>query len=266
MSDKLFNMPLDWDALLTDEKVIAMSDQAFRAYMHLLRAAWQSDNPASLPDNDNFLSRVSGLGLAAWTQVKDEVSVCFRVSNGRWHQKRMRQVYDSVVFRRNQEKERTKKATLARHGQRNVERDVQRNVNVTDHSESNSKRENENQNESLFASAEAAAKAEAAAERKALFDALAKAEGGDPLQMTGPAKRSLGVALAEIMKAFPGVTPEEIGRRADAYRRLMPSIAVTAQGLAKHWARCVPGASVYPHDKAVPWQRDSHASDHAKGF
>ncbi len=101
MADKLFLMPLDWEALLTDEKVIAMTDPAFRAYMHLLRAAWQSDIPASLPDNDSFLARVSGLGLETWKQVRPEIVVCFRAASGRWHQKKMRQVYDDVMRRRN---------------------------------------------------------------------------------------------------------------------------------------------------------------------
>lgn len=101
MADKLFLMPLDWEALLTDEKVIAMTDPAFRAYMHLLRAAWQSDIPASLPDNDSFLARVSGLGLETWKQVRPEIVVCFRVTSGRLHQKKMRQVYDDVMRRRN---------------------------------------------------------------------------------------------------------------------------------------------------------------------
>lgn len=114
MADKLFLMPLDWDALLTDEKVIAMSDQAFRAYLHLLRAAWQSDNPASLPDNDSYLARVTCLGLEAWKQVRPEVQVCFRVSNGRWNQKKMRQVFDEVMQRRNIQSQKGKNGAAKR--------------------------------------------------------------------------------------------------------------------------------------------------------
>jgi uncharacterized protein YdaU (DUF1376 family) len=114
MADKLFLMPLDWEALLTDEKVIAMTDQAFRAYMHLLRAAWQSDIPASLPDNDSFLARVTGLGLETWKQVRPEIEVCFRALHGRWHQKKMRQVYDEVVQRRKIQSEKGKNGAAKR--------------------------------------------------------------------------------------------------------------------------------------------------------
>jgi len=114
MADKLFLMPLDWDALLTDEKVIAMSDQAFRAYLHLLRAAWQSDVPGTLPDNDGFLARVTGLGPETWKQVRPEIQGCFRVSNGRWNQKKMRQIYDAVAARRKAQSEKGKNGAAKR--------------------------------------------------------------------------------------------------------------------------------------------------------
>lgn len=114
MSDKLFLMPLDWDALLTDEKVIGMSDQAFRAYLHLLRAAWQSDVPATLPDNDSYLARVTCLGLESWKQVRPEIQDCFRVSNGRWNQKKMRMVYDEVMLRRKKQSDKGKSGAAKR--------------------------------------------------------------------------------------------------------------------------------------------------------
>lgn len=78
-----------------------------------------------------------------------------------------------------------------------------------------------------------------ARKRDELFDCLAKAEGSDPLQLTKRAARTVAVALAEIRKASPAVTAEEIARRAERYRRVMPQgSTMTASALAKHWARC----------------------------
>jgi hypothetical protein len=71
-----------------------------------------------------------------------------------------------------------------------------------------------------------------------LFDALARAEGSAPEQLTRSAARAVGVALAEIRKVCEGLTPEEIGRRARNYRAQMPDVTLTAHALAKHWARC----------------------------
>lgn len=82
--------------------------------------------------------------------------------------------------------------------------------------------------------------------RNPLFDALARACGSEPSQLTNGAARTVGVALAEIRAVFPNVTPDEIGRRADAYRRLMPTATLTESALAKHWARCVPGSTTHP--------------------
>lgn len=78
-----------------------------------------------------------------------------------------------------------------------------------------------------------------ARKRDEIFDCLARAEGSDPLQLTKRAARTVAVALAEIRKASPNVTTDEIARRAERYRRVMPQgSTLTASALAKHWARC----------------------------
>lgn len=83
------------------------------------------------------------------------------------------------------------------------------------------------------------APAKQARKRDELFDCLAKAEGSNPVQLTKRAARTVAVAIAEIRKASPDVTPEEIARRAERYRRVMPQgSTLTASALAKHWARC----------------------------
>lgn len=75
-------------------------------------------------------------------------------------------------------------------------------------------------------------------ERNPLFDALAAATDGDADKLTTPTARAVGVALAQIRKASPDVTPEEIARRARNYRVHFRDATLTASALAKHWARC----------------------------
>jgi hypothetical protein len=75
--------------------------------------------------------------------------------------------------------------------------------------------------------------------RDVLFDALARAEGSDPNQLTKAGARTIAVALADIRRASPDVTVPEINSRAAMYRRALPAgCTLTAAALAKHWARC----------------------------
>lgn len=71
--------------------------------------------------------------------------------------------------------------------------------------------------------------------RLPLNDALASLNGADPLQLTGPAWATIGVALKQIKEVCPEVTVEEIQRRAANYRLKWPD-ALTPTALAKHWA------------------------------
>jgi hypothetical protein len=74
-------------------------------------------------------------------------------------------------------------------------------------------------------------------ERNPLFDALALAEGNQLDAITKPAASAIAVALSQIRKVSPDVTPAEIQRRADNYRASMPGATLTATALAKHWGR-----------------------------
>lgn len=89
------------------------------------------------------------------------------------------------------------------------------------------------------ANSESARPAKPARSRDVLFEALARAEGSDPLQLTKAGARAIGVALAEIRRASPEVTVSEIQNRAAIYRKVMShGCTLTAAALAKHWARC----------------------------
>jgi hypothetical protein len=73
--------------------------------------------------------------------------------------------------------------------------------------------------------------------RNVLFDALVKIEGINPREIGPKAGSRIAAALKEIKTASPDVTPEEIIRRALAYRTEWPNAALTSQALAINWAR-----------------------------
>jgi hypothetical protein len=92
-------------------------------------------------------------------------------------------------------------------------------------------------------------------ERNPLFDALASISGADPKELTTRSSRSCGVALAEIRRATPTVTPEEIKRRAENYRMHFASVAITPSALANHWATCANPPTVKNHGASQPNSR-----------
>ena len=74
-------------------------------------------------------------------------------------------------------------------------------------------------------------------ERNPLFDRLALLTGcADLAQITKSENRTIGVALAEIKKATPDVTPDEIERRILCYKRAHRDWQLTPTALAKHWS------------------------------
>ena len=108
------------------------------------------------------------------------------------------------------------------------------------------------------------ADAAASRPRNALLDALAKATGSDPQQVTPSAWGSIAKALSNIVSVAPDLTPVELHRRAANYRSHMRDAALTAPALAKHWAMCAQpavAAGANRHQQAAPT-----AADHAKGF
>lgn len=93
-----------------------------------------------------------------------------------------------------------------------------------------------------------------------LFEALARAEGSEPDQITDGRARVIAVSLADIRRATPAVTPDEIQARAVQYAQIMPrDCKVTAPALAQHWARCQPPVR-QTEIKTVPPEPDDWVS------
>lgn len=83
-----------------DINVEAMSTLQVGAYVLLLCKAWQSDPPASLPNDDQILARFARVDAAVWQEIRAGVLVPFRLgTDGKLHSKRLRLEYDNALKR-----------------------------------------------------------------------------------------------------------------------------------------------------------------------
>lgn len=74
-----------------------------------------------------------------------------------------------------------------------------------------------------------------------IFNALCLIEGSDPKQIGAQASR-IGKCLKDIRTATPDVNAQEIRRRARNWPKQFPDATITADALAKWWARCDTGS------------------------
>lgn len=72
--------------------------------------------------------------------------------------------------------------------------------------------------------------------RDPIFDTLAVECGISLDEITKPLGRAVAMARAGILSVTPGVTPEEIRRRVDTFRKRYPGTGFTPAAIAKHWA------------------------------
>lgn len=81
--------------------------------------------------------------------------------------------------------------------------------------------------------------------RNDLADAIAQVCGMDTTCMTSGEWKKVGVALADIKKAQPNVTAQDIAVHAANYRRAYQGAALTPFALSNHWGATAPKGS--PH-------------------
>lgn len=82
--------------------------------------------------------------------------------------------------------------------------------------------------------------------RDVIFDAIAEACGIDLTCLTPREAGKIVDAKAEIMAASPDVTPEQIHKKARAYKSKYKDCACTPNALAGHWAELSAGKSAKP--------------------
>ena len=81
--------------------------------------------------------------------------------------------------------------------------------------------------------------------RNDLADALAQVCGMDITCMTAGEWKKVGIALADIKKAQPNVTPQDIAVHAANYRKVFRDATMTPLALSNHWGATAPKGS--PH-------------------
>ena len=74
-----------------------------------------------------------------------------------------------------------------------------------------------------------------AREQAELFNALSMACNHNPLECSPAMKKTIAVALSDIRGVTPGLTAEEIHRRAREYKRKHKDWPLTPSSLAKYW-------------------------------
>lgn len=75
-----------------------------------------------------------------------------------------------------------------------------------------------------------------ASERSLLFDALCRATGRDPKDMTKREARATAIAMESLLEV--GAVPEEVMERAYNYVTHYPEAALTPHALVLHWSLC----------------------------
>lgn len=82
---------------LTSEKVQALTDRAFRAYVNLLAQAWLSTPVGTLPSDDRKLASMSRITRQAWGACKNEVLDCFEPDGERFMAPRLVSQYRALM-------------------------------------------------------------------------------------------------------------------------------------------------------------------------
>lgn len=210
-----------------------LSQEELGAYIRLLCHQW---NRGSIPVETEKQQRLAGGPVSADVLVKFQLMPDGRLVNERLEQEREKQ----ANFREAQSKKGKASAEARRNqpesnrGSTAVQPRPQPDVQPNGNSPSPSPSPSSSKEEDIHSEKPAAPR-----KRDEVFDALARSEGSAPEQLTSSAAKSVGVACAQIRKACPDVTPEEIARRAAIYPTVMPQgTTLTASALAKHWARC----------------------------
>lgn len=88
--------------------------------------------------------------------------------------------------------------------------------------------------------------------RDEIADALARAENAEPLEVPASHMRTLCVKANELRKVDPGVTPEEVARRAANWSSHMDDATISGTAIVKWWGRLgAAGNGHRPHDRAL---------------
>lgn len=98
------------------------------------------------------------------------------------------------------------------------------------------------------------------AKKDELFEAVAQACGIDWTNLTASGRGPLNKAVKELRDI--GVTPDQVGGRAAAYKKTYPDAPLTPMALTKHWASLVPARQVKANIRPACQYCDQPLDDH----
>jgi hypothetical protein len=98
------------------------------------------------------------------------------------------------------------------------------------------------------------------AKKDELFEAVAQACGIDWTNLTKTGRGPVNKAVAELREI--GVTPDQVGGRAAAYKKTYPDAPLTPMALTKHWASLVPARQVKANSRPACGYCDQPLDDH----
>jgi hypothetical protein len=211
---------------LADENVVMMSNQALGCYIKLMCYCWRE---GSIPADQGRIAKLCGEDSSAMAQLWLSISPCFstaiddpsRLVHPRLDKERQKQ----LEFRK-ERAESGLKGSAARWKKRNGSAMAKPMAEpMANHGSSSS-------------SSSSSSDISIASRRNPLLDALVAVDDSDPTKATSSAFSSAAKALKEIKAVSPEVTPDEIARRAENYRKHMPGVTISPHALAKHWAKC----------------------------
>jgi uncharacterized protein YdaU (DUF1376 family) len=97
-TDRPPSLPLYVNDFLGDVKVLALEQLGFPhgsvaawGYTRLWMRSWEEPEPGVLPDDDEILASLSGIGIKRWSRYKPAIARCFDTTSrpGFWVQKRV---------------------------------------------------------------------------------------------------------------------------------------------------------------------------------
>jgi biotin operon repressor len=109
----------------------------------------------------------------------------------------------------------------------------------------------------------AAAPQEKSAKKDDLFESVAEACNIDWKNLTASGRGQLNKSVKELRDI--GVTADQVGGRAAAYKKTYPDAPLTPSALAKHWAALTPVGTVRKSQRPTCPDCHQHLDDHDQG-
>jgi len=214
-------MPMYVADYLADTSHLSAAEHG--AYLLLIFHYWS--NAKALPSNDKVLARIARMTTEEWKESKDVILEFFDRKCGDLVHHRIEKEL-GIAHERYQ-----KRADAGRKGGKAKQKQCNSNAEPTTSTATTTDNNQKPQPKPPIA-------AKPPRKRDEIMDALALVESARLEEVTAPAWSKHAKAKQIILQVCPAVTPEEIRKRADNWKRHYPTCKCTSTALASHWATC----------------------------